>query len=426
MKIVSKIAFVIVFIFSAIYVYNREKYSTEIEIVDGYPIEFSVDRGDNLRFFLNSKIANKKGLVYIYTIKSQKIDSLILDVIPQAKIKDTLAYQNGFNYQYEFIYNTKKLKSGIYFIGNVVPFLVKEITKKNAITIVFPYGNLMAINNAGGRSFTESNSKNSIPANKLSLKRTLKISDEYSYFLNWIDSVCSKRNINFISDLDLEKTLCLSNTQTLLLYGYSAFWTYKQRNCFEQFNANGGNVLAVCSRLMNNKMEYDYVHKTISFKLPDNGDTIIKNQVLWNKIKSNALTVGCSYELCNQTKTTLLSFGGYKIISKEHPIFIGINTNYIAINTDYGNAVAVLNNNFAAHPRPNNKVLNFYRNEILAYDLGVYKKGQTVTGIFHFQKSKNSGKLIVIGNDNWVLKENLNDSLITKITINCINYLIKS
>ena len=64
MKIVSKIAFVIVFIFSAIYVYNREKYSTEIEIVDGYPIEFSVDRGDNLRFFLNSKIKNRNKYIY--------------------------------------------------------------------------------------------------------------------------------------------------------------------------------------------------------------------------------------------------------------------------------------------------------------------------------------------------------------------------
>jgi len=425
MKIVLNIAFVIVFIFSAIYVYNREKYSTEIEIVDGYPIEFSVDRGDNLRFFLNSKIANKKGLVYIYTIKRQKIDSLILDVIPQAKIKDTLAYQNGFNYQYEFIYNTKKLKSGIYFIGNVVPFLVKEITKKNAITIVFPYGNLMAINNAGGRSFDPENSKDKKASKLLSMFRPLPTGNNPVLFLHWMDSLYGNKNLNFISDLDLINYNSIKGTKLLIIYGYSSFWTMEQRKNFDKFQESKGNVLAICSYLMNNKFLYDSKRMQMYFYgRGDSISTMERRTGVWHDPfykYPNITSVGCSYEIVDKSKELKKSNEELIIVDREVPIFNNTAFNRIKLISNGNNSIKFSWGNNV--PIADNSNGSFYLKKILAYNLTEYNKHQSLGGIYFMKKTKFSGDLIVVGYESWTDDTNFCNNYIMTSTRNCINYL---
>jgi len=425
MKIVLNIAFVIVFIFSAIYVYNREKYSTESEIVDGYPIEFSVDRGDNLRFFLNSKIANKKGLVYIYTIKRQKIDSLILDVIPQAKIKDTLAYRNGFNYQHEFIYNTKKLKSGIYFIGNVVPFLVKEITKKNAITIVFPYGNLMAINNTGGRSFDSENSKDKKASKLLSMFRPLPTGNNHVLFLHWMDSLYGNKNLNFISDLDLINYNSIKGTKLLIIYGYSSFWTMEQRKNFDKFQESKGNVLAICSYLMNNKFLYD--SKKMQMYFYGRGDSIstmegrtgVWHDPFYNYPNINS--VGVSYEIVDKSKELKKSNEELIILNREVPIFNNTVFNRIKLKSNGNNSIKFSWGNNV--PIADNSNGNFYLKKILAYNLTEYNKHQSLGGIYFMKKTKFSGDLIVVGYESWTDDRNFCNNYIMTSTRNCINYL---
>jgi hypothetical protein len=425
MKIVLNIAFVIVFIFSAIYVYNREKYSAEIEIVDGYPLNFSVERGSNLLFYLNPKTKNKQGLVYIYNTKKEKVDSLILNLIPQSKTIDTLAYQNGFNYKNCFSYNTKKLKSGLYLIGNVVPFLVKEITKKNAITIVFPYGNLMAINNAGGKSFDPENSKDKKASKLLSMHRPLSTSNNPVLFLHWMDSLYGNKNLNFISDLDLINYNSIKGTELLIIYGYSSFWTMEQRKNFDKFQESKGNVLAICSYLMNNKFLYD--SKKMQMYFYGGGDSIspierrtgVWHDPLYNYPNINS--VGCSYEIVDKSKELKKSNEELIIVNREVPIFNSTVFNRIKLKSNGNNSIKFSwGNNVPIADSSNGK---FYLKKILAYDLTEYNKHQSLGGIYFMKKTKFSGDLIVVGYENWTDDRNFCNNNIITSTRNCINYL---
>jgi len=113
----------------------------------------------------------------------------------------------------------------------------------------------------------------------------------------------------------------------------------------------------------------------------------------------------------------------YFIINKKHPIFKEIEVDSIKIDTQNGNAIAVLDCNFKSIPEPDRKINDFVLNEILAFDYGQINKMQTVTGIFNFKKTIQSGEIIVIGNEKWCFPENIESELISKITSNCINYL---
>jgi hypothetical protein len=425
MKSLTWIVFTVIFIFSAIYVFKHEKYTKRVGNLNGYCVNFSVERGQDIEFFINPQINHKKGIICIYDTHKKIIDSLITEVRAEEEINDTMLYEHGYQYKNKYIYNTKRLPSGLYFIDNTIPFIVRDCNLKNSITVVFPFANLIAISNDGGKSFSEGNSSYGVPANKLSLHRNPQLGKETRSFFQWIDSMKFDSSINYISDLDLDENVNLKNTKLLILNGYSAFWSAKQRECFEEYINQGGEVLAICSRLMNNKMNYNSAEFSLYFKEPEKGDTSINNQVVWNKILSNTKAIGCSYELFQEVNKAIPSYGGYKILSKNHPVFNNINDTFIPINTENGNAITVVNSDFTKIPIVNAKDLDFYKSEILAYDLGIFNNGQTVTGIFYFQKKKESGNIIIIGNDNWLLKENLNRSLISRITANCINYLVK-
>jgi hypothetical protein len=195
-------------------------------------------------------------MICIYDITHNIVDTLILPLKKQAISLDTMIYENGYQYANKYTYNTKKLKSGIYFIGNVVPFLVKEPQLKSSLTVVFPYANFMVYSNEGGKSFSVSNSSHGIAAETLSLNRLPIFRNNPFAFIAWVTKNYGHKNINFISDLDLENTENLAQTDLLILFGYQAFWTIKQRQNLDNYLKNRGNLFAICSYLIINKMTY--------------------------------------------------------------------------------------------------------------------------------------------------------------------------
>jgi hypothetical protein len=426
MKSVTWLVFCIIFIFSAIYVFKHEKYSKRIEIVKGYPVNFSVNRGQDLEFYLNAQADHKKGLVYIYDITHQIVDSVILNLKKQVISADTMMYEHGYRYTNKHIYNTTKLKSGIYFMGNVVPFLVKEPQLKNSITVVFPFGNFMALSNEGGKSFSTSNSSHGIAAQKLSLERLPEYTNNPFAFIAWISKKYGHKNLNFISDLDLENSENVAQTHLLIFYGYQAFWTLKERHNLDNYLNRGGNVLAMCSSLISYKMTYHKDQNQLTYIVP-NGipDSLLneKNASAWNKFYPNTKTMGCSNELSCEPEKLRERKDAYAIIHKKHPIFREIEVDSIKIDTQNGNAIAIVDCNFKSIPEPKRALNDFITEEILAFDSGVSGTEQTITGIFNFKKNIQSGEIIVIGNEKWCFAENLEKEIISKITSNSIEHL---
>jgi hypothetical protein len=426
MKSRNWLVYTIIFIFSAIYVFNHEKYTKRIEIINGYCENFSVNRGQDLEFYLNPKADHKKGVVCIYDVHNKIVDSLILDLKVQTPNSDKKLYEHGYNYINKFSFNTKNLKSGIYLFGNVVPFLVKETQIKNSITVVFPYANFMALSNEGGKSFDSGNSSDGLAAEVLSLKRGLWLSNNPFFFINWIDSVYHGKSVNYISDLDLEDQANIQQSNVLVLFGYSSFWSSKQRENFDSFIDGGKNVLAICSNLMNNKFRYNPENNTLAFKLWKNEDLVIEPEKalgLWSQIKPNISSIGCSYELGYERNVYKKSLGGFKIIQMSHPIFNFISDSLIILNNENTNSIAVDNIDFKRFPIALKDDSNFISKEILAYDHSIQNGKQTVTGIFLIKRSEKSGKLLIIGNEKWCWKNSLSNSVIQRITKNSMDYL---
>jgi hypothetical protein len=426
MKSVTWLVFSIIFIFSAIYVFKHEKYSWPVEIVKGYPLNFSVNRGQDLEFYLNAQVDHKKGVVYIYDINHDIVDSLILNLIKQANSMDTMMYKNGYRYVNKYTYNTYKLKSGIYFLGNIVPFLVKEPQLKNSITVVFPYANFMVYSNEGGKSFGANNSSHGIAAQSLSLERLPAYTNNPFAFIAWITKNYGHKNLNFISDLDLENGENVAHTNLLILFGYQAFWTIKERQNLDHYLDHGGKLFAMCASLINYKMTYHKDKNQLTYIVPTGiHDSLLneKNAAIWNSFYANTKSIGCSSELSCPPEKLRENRGAYTIINKKHLIFKGIEVDSIVIDTQNGNAIDILDCNFKDIPEPNRSINGFILNEILAYDFDHLENRQKVTGIFNFKKTIQSGEIIVIGNEKWCFPDNIESAIISKITSNCIDYL---
>ena len=85
MKYLGKFIYLLVFISSAIYIINHNKTYELAQIIDGYAIDFSVKKGSMLYFYADALHENKRAKVYIYNLKNEKVDSIILHVKPQSK-----------------------------------------------------------------------------------------------------------------------------------------------------------------------------------------------------------------------------------------------------------------------------------------------------------------------------------------------------
>lgn len=426
MKSLYRASYIIIFIFSAIYVFNHEKYSKRVEIIDGYCLNFSVERGKNVDFFIVPKISHKRGIICIYNSRDSIVDSLILELKTGQIITDSLSYEKGFDLSQKITYNTKKLKSGLYFLGQKVPFIVKDSEIKNSITLIFPYANFHSWSNSGGKSFSNDNSSYKKAARKLSLRRNPYLSNNPKFFINWLDSVLQGKNFNIISDLDLENKENIKNTELLLFFGNMGFGTKKQNVNILNFNDHGGKILAICSRLMNYEMKIDnenYTIENITIK-----DTISQNIVendlsylsvinpFWN-------TFACDFRYSYTIDNPKKSNSGYTIIQSQHKIFDGILSSFIPFENSFGASLPVEDINFKRYPKPDNSKNKFYNFNILAFDYFILYNRQSITGIFEIKRTANSGSIIVIGNEKWVFQEQLPRAPFGKITFNCIQYL---
>ncbi len=429
MKAFSRILYFFIFIFSAIYVFRHQNYTSTIEIPQGYVINFSAARGETVDFYVNPLVAHKKGLIRFYDVNHFIVDSIIAPVFVQPVQSDSLLYEKGFQYKNKLRYNTKNLKSGLYFIGTNIPFIVKEPNLKNAITIVFPYGNFMALNNTGGKSFDPDNSSHKQAANSLSLNRNVPFRDHPEMLIKWIDSVYQNIPHNVITDLDMEEYENIKNSKLLIIYGYSAFWTSKQRNNFDRYLQSGGNVLTISSYLMNNKYTFNPKQNKILFTCcaKYNADKSFDTHTgLWQDIKPNLSSLGCSYELTVPLKSIKSSNDGFKIIEKKHPIFNGVHQSVIGIDTQNSNSFSVKASERDTVPVLTDDLSNFESKVLLAYDYSLYQNKQTVTGMALLKKKESHGKLLVIGTEKWCWKDYFYRPDIQKITQNSIDYLLNN
>lgn len=363
----------------------------------------------NIYFSTNDYFPFNK-TIFIDDIIGNHVDSFQATVEKQSTLtknvlRDGLGYKNVYKYKI-----ASDMRPGIYLINNLIPLIIKS-KKKAEVTVVYPYAN-----NTLYQEY-ENQTVFSLELEKSSLLRQVPIgrySDGLRGLFNYLDK---NYQVNYITDLDLEDSTNIEQTDLLIIYGKSPFWTPRMRSSFQSYLNKGGDVLLMSSYVLNNVFWYN--KDDYELTLRESESIAMKSWKSYDNSPPEDL-IGLAYEYGGYITDELENY--YKVIRKEHPILKGINDSLIFIKGDLFQGVSILKE------RALNDSLNFFRFETLAYTNSHYQNNlNNLVGIFILQPKSTSGKILSLGTEDWCLKDNYegNEQLQT-ITKNAVNYLLKN
>lgn len=302
----------------------------------------------------------------------------------------------------------KDAKSGIYFINGKHPLIIKSKTPQSNISVVYPF-----MNNQIYQPLQHQTVFN-IKAPQTSLLRTA-YEDDYTKGLK---KLFTDIEANYITDIDLENNTNLKNQQLLIIYGKATYYTPKMKQNIDDFVENGGNLLIMSSYYQNNICWYNSSTAKVTLIHP----------------KSNAIQSWQGYLNQQNDSITALTplsyvYGGFstdknnlQIASPQHPIFKGVKN--FNVNSFLDMSLSVFWEN--EQPFIDTSEAKIYNAEILAFGKASYNNDKGIRGIFVFQPSKTSGKIISLVSEDWCLEKNFaKNKDIQLITKNAIDYLMK-
>jgi hypothetical protein len=420
---------------------NTPKKTEDSLIIDGYCQRFSFYQHDTVAFYLNAKQRMKEATIGVYNIEHQLVDFIKCDISPQ-NTTNTDAYKNGFGYKFSTKYIVpKKLKSGMYFLGNDIPFLVKNSSKtKSKIAIIHPSNTDIAYNNKGGMSYYYPSHK--IRARVLSKERPWVFSENGNpiEFYKWIDK--QSLQIDYLCDEDLENFEHIKDYKLLIFTGHSEYWTRPAREIFDKYIDEKHNALILSGNMMYWQVRYEayepnqqICYKYDAFSSDPTKDMLMKTS-RWEdaRLQYNPLnSIGLSYYYNGGFSISKNGFGGYKILKPQNELFKGTGLKYnevLKFNADEydGATVTFIKNDknpSESYPIYNNSLTKFYKVELLAYDLCEPDWGGTdihTGAIIALKRKTTSGVIINTGASNWC--KEIAKPEIQKVTLNAINILL--
>lgn len=368
--------------------------------------------------------------VGIYDIRGNMVDEVNITLKKQFPANND-CYASGFNYADSFNYSVPRgLKSGIYLVANKIPFLVKNSLRNGEIVVVYPSNTEAAYNEAGGRSLYTVPQKTGI----VSFKRPSKIAESAEGFLKWVWN--SGYRIDYISDADLENPASFNYASVVIIAGHNEYWSRKARMNFDDYADHGGNALILSGNTMWWQVRYNSDQsQLICYKdstLDPSPDELVKT-VTWN-------TPSLQYPIYQSTGTEFSRGGyglkndngwnGYQVIEGNSPLLAGTSCkkgDIIFCKTDEYDGAPVILDPLMKKPVWDTTVINFYRKEIIGYDIG-FRSGPTIPTFIVFQKTPHSGIVINTASSDWCSEENfsgINGMKLQVITSNAMYLLLQ-
>lgn len=300
----------------------------------------------------------------------------------------------------------ENIKSGIYFINGKHPLIIKNKTPQSNISVVYPFMNNLIYQPYQYQTVFD------VKAATTSFLRTV-YEDDYTKGLK---KLFTEIDANYITDIDLEDDSLLKNQQLLIIYGKATYYTPKMKQNIDDFVENGGNLLIMSSYYQNNICWYDSSNSKVTLIHPES-DAIQS----WQGYLSQQ----------NDSITTLTplnyAYGGFsgnknnlKINNSKHPVLAGVKNLSIASYLNMS-LPSIWDNK---KPIIDTSKMKVHHAEILAYNKASYNNNKGVRGIFIFQPTKTSGKIMSLVSEDWCLEKNYaKNKDIQLITKNAIKYL---
>ncbi len=403
----------------------------------GYTDKVSYFPGDDIEVFLQSSTTLNCGLDF-YDIKGSVAFSSNVPLFTQL-IWPTEPWANGYNFQFNGkIKLPSSTASGIYYIENKIPFVVKSATPAE-ITVVYPVNTINAYCNSGGESMYGFNSTNLIASRIVSFLRPLTEPTEEgacSECLKWLPSLPNLK-INYVSDLDLNDYTSFQSSKVLLIVGHSEYWTRNARKNFDRFVNAGKNAIVLSGNTMwwqgrySAKRDALICHRIA--QLDPEPDPAMKT-ILWvdPSLQYSILSsIGADFNHGGYGLKSDNGWDGFKISNPASPLLQGLNVkrgDIISLPTGEYDGAPVISFDAAGFPVLDNGLLKFEKLELIGFDKGSRVGKETIGTFIVFQKTKTSGIIINAGSNSWCSLAGIGSSYsgdqLKKITSNAITKLL--
>lgn len=421
-------------------------------IIDGYTDKISYAAGEAMRFFINAT-QSIKGEIGIYDTAGNKVTSFRTWIGPQSSPSGK-AFERGFDYCVSDIYRLPaSLPSGVYLLGNKIPFVYKgDVTSvDNDVVVVYPSHTVASSNTAGGGSL-----ESGVPFNPVVSFLRPSVIDRYSRgFLRWLAQEKSLRQgIRFISDTDMEDYSNIASAKIIMVIGHSEVWTRNGRLNLDRFVDQGGNAVILSGntmvsqvRLTRNRQQLISYKPGVSRGSPDPVTDALLKTYPWYHASLQYPTVGSigtDFRYAKQGRVASLRYGGFRIVDGRSPLLenTGLRTNDV-MPLDAAEFDGTPLSGFDAQGKPqiNRAVFNPYRVEILGYEntrssyvsttssltdpaYQVWSPPGAVATWLVFQKSPQSGYVMNGAATAWTLDDSFEKTsapLLKKVILNVLN-----
>ncbi len=400
---------------------------SEVTIIDGYTDKLSYNYGENMVVYINASLTGNFNLT-LFDANLNKVDAVIEGFSPQTPGPEP--YKNGYQYKSSITYKiSKNLKSGLYFWGKTIPFIVKNTEKTGEIVVVFPSNTDNAYNANGGLSSYTTPVMSPI----LSYQRPFHLQTWSESFWKWAASL--NFSIDYIIDSDLDDYSNFSYANLLVIPGHSEYWTRKGRLNFDQFVDSGRNALILSGNTMWWQVRYsDDGTKMICYKsIPDPlGNPELKT-VNWFRNELNykiEKSIGMTFDLGGYGWQDDQGWDGFKIVDGNSPLLAGtgLKTGDIlhCLTDEYDGAPVKYISGYE-HPVLDN-IHNFHKIELVGYDYG-FRLVKTVGTFIVLKRTATSGTIVNTGSTDWCSKYGMgggDSDKIKQVTLNGINLLLSN
>jgi hypothetical protein len=397
-------------------------------VADGYVFPLSLSINDTLSVFLNGKKNITNYPFRITDTNGNEVGEFIADLNLNS-IKTDNPWKNGFGYPNTSNWVIPKMKSGIYFIEDKVPFLIKP-NQNPEIIVVYPFSTINAYSNVGGKGIFPFEKLPTENADTVSFLRPF--SNGLNFYLKdfmiWMNNTFPEAG--YVADFDLEDDQIFRGVKLIIIPGHQSTWSEPARENLKNAIALGanaiilsGNTLSWSGKYTKNKTQLicfrecsmDPDEKTKACRLKD------LERDPRHYIFSNYYNGG--------HVTEINSNFGIKILSNSSPIFQNLPSKIekIKIKNSLLDGLEFIQDEKDGSPIiTDTNFLNSYRKEFLGYakpDSFPEKIGTFVA----VQKFEYSGTVINVGNVQWCSVNGIGgpDSIVIRqITKNMIHLLL--
>lgn len=401
-------------------------------VIDGYTDKISYSESDSISIFINSDSDLENYAIDISDINGNYLQSITIDLFPQA-VEQNKPYENGFGYALTKKIKLPELPSGVYLIDEKIPFLIKP-KKQYDVLILYSSNTENAYCSKGGKSTYGYNSSNKVGATTVSFNRPIGLPFHSADFLKWINQ--QDLDVGYLSDQDMDDYQNIASAKLLIIPGHSEYWTRRARKNFDRFIDEGNNALILSGNTMWWQVRYDSLeNKMICYKnasIDPETNPLLKT-VNWNTadLEYDIIgSIGLDFDYGGYGKREDKGWDGYKIVNSTSPLLQGTGIksgDIIHLPTDEYDGAPLLFSADSTQVSLQNSS-NFYKYELIAYDLAV-RKPQSNGAWVVMQKSKSSGVIINTGSTDWCRKAGMKGKssyLIKKLTLNMIDLLMNS